>query len=103
MLITVRELITDAIGQTLEKGDFVTAVWTQGNVTLFEVVGFKTNVKTSSRYWARRSDVVLLKRLFNDNVTEKTQNKPIRKTSAQVTKVPTEAGQNFLIMFKLSN
>jgi hypothetical protein len=92
--------LTDAIGQPLVIGDFVTAVWEGGDVALFEVAGFKTNVKTSSRYWARRGDVLMLKRLFSDkDVSEKTQQKLAKKMPSQVTKVSADA----VMMYKLSN
>lgn len=32
--------MTDAIGQPLNIGDYVTAVWANAEVALFEVVGF---------------------------------------------------------------
>ena len=84
--------MTDAIGQPLEIGDFVTAVWANAEVELFEVVGFKANTKTSAKYWARRGEVVFLKRMFrDDSISEETQNKTVKKLVKQITKVSSEA------------
>jgi hypothetical protein len=95
--------MTDAVGQSLEIGNFVTAIWANAEVALFEVVGFKENTRVSSTYWKRRGDVVILKRLFNDEVSEKTQNKPVKKLITQVTKVPDDAVRDAVVMFKLAN
>jgi len=92
--------MTDAIGQPLEIGDFVTAVWENAEVALFEVVGFQENTKVSSKYWARRGDVVFLKRMFTDaSIKEETQNKKVKKLRGQVTKVSMDA----VMMHKLEN
>jgi dienelactone hydrolase len=96
--------MTDAIGQPLEIGNFVTAVWANAEVVLFEVVDFKENTKTSSKYFAQRGNVVFLKRLFNNkNIKEETQNKRVKKLVTQVTKVPDDAARDFFMMYKLSN
>jgi hypothetical protein len=95
--------MTDAIGQELEKGDFVTAVWANGNVALFEVVDFKENAKTSRGYWARHEAAVVLKRLFNGAAKEETENKAVKKRVEQVTKVPYEVVRDYIIMFKLQD
>ncbi len=84
--------MTDAIGQPLSVGDYVTAVWANAEVALFEVVDFKES-----------GDVLILKRLFNSNVSETTQNKLVKKFNSQATKVPADAVRDYIIMFKLEN
>lgn len=37
--------MTDAIGRRLEVNDYVAAVWSGGDVALFQVVGLKGNAR----------------------------------------------------------
>ena len=88
--------MTDAIGHPIVAGDYVTAVWAGGDVALFEVADFKTNMQ--ARKWRYREDVLLLKRTSKDDVSEVTQNKLIKKTSSQVTWVD----KNYVMLYFLS-
>ena len=92
--------MTDAIGQSLEIGDFVTAVWANAAVALFEIVDLQENNRISSNYRSRRGDVVFLKRLFKTaGIKEETQEKIVKKLHTQVTKVNRDA----VMMFRLSS
>jgi hypothetical protein len=56
--------MTDSVGQKLEIGDYVTAVWANAEVALFEIVDFKENTRVGNSYWKRRVDALILKRMF---------------------------------------
>ena len=88
--------MTDAIGQPLEIGDFVTAVWANAEVELFEVTGFENS---KIRRWGNMEDAVLLKRhFFDEEINKDTQAKIVKKQKSQITKVTLEA----VALYKLS-
>ncbi len=88
--------ITDVLGHSLEIGDFVTAVFYSGGVSLFEVVGFK-RAKCSMR--GRIEDCVSLKRRFkNENISEfPYQEKLVYKNSAAITWVDPNTVMSYLL------
>ena len=77
--------MTDAIGRRLEVNDYVAAVLFGGDVSLFQVVGLKENTRSHKRFFARKQDMLVLKRVVHDNsLAEVTQNKPVLKRPSQV-------------------
>jgi len=76
------------IDQELSIGDYVTGIWANAELELFEIVDLQENGKFTSNSRIKRGAVVVLKRLFNSDVSEDRQNKPVKKLNSQVTKVP---------------
>jgi len=77
----------DAIGHSIEIGDYVTAVWASGDVQLFEVVEFR-NAGTVRRHGRlrQRHDEIGLCRAWKDGYTRaETQVKTVYKMPSQVT------------------
>ena len=84
----------DCIGRELKIGDYVTAVWANGNLALFQVLSQKgpAHITSNCEYYDLK-----LKRMFsakNNNSNSKTT----IKTSLQVTLVDTE----YVIMYLLA-
>ena len=86
----------DAIGHPVVENDYVTAVWANGNVALFKVIGL---VPQNSFFKKKRmrEDTLLLKRMFRDDVSETTQYKTVSKETTQCTWVDS----NYVMLHKL--
>jgi hypothetical protein len=83
----------DYIGRPLEPGDFVTAVWANGDLAVFRVLKEK-NCK-QSKYFRRAENLVILERLDGYETASKAA---IKKRSSQVTKITEED----YILYRLS-
>jgi hypothetical protein len=95
--------LKDVIDQELSIGDYVTGIWANAELELFEIVDLQENGKFTSNSRIKRGAVVVLKRLFNSDVSEDRQNKPVKKLNSQVTKVPEQAVRDYVMMYKLEN
>ena len=77
--------MTDAIGHPLVIGDYVTAVWTNGEVSLFEVAGFDENARCGGRR-RYRVDIIKLKRVVKEEyMSDELFKKLVKKETTQVT------------------
>jgi hypothetical protein len=95
--------MTDAIGHELKPGDFVTAVWMNAEVSLFEIIEFTgPRVGPYSNSWADRScSRIKLARLGESRETNQNPNKPVYKTSEQVTWVNPDSARNYILLYHL--
>lgn len=83
----------DAIGRELNIGDYVTAVWANGDVALFKIAGSRFG----NRKWQPRSLELKLERMFSEDWNN-SNNKPTYKKESQVTWVdPDYVLMHFLV------
>ena len=77
--------MTDCINHELNIGDFVTAVFDSGTVSLFEIVGFQNATNKGPRA-LRGRDIVKLKRTHQNNRNDgELANKLVMKSNQAVT------------------
>lgn len=89
----------DVIGHSLEEGDYVTAVWDGGDVSLFQVVGEK-KARAYKRFYSGKEQMIMLKRcLKKKNIKADAEDKIVLKRNTQVTWVDT----NLALLYLLEN
>ena len=89
--------MTDCIGKELHVDDYVTAVWANGDLAIFKVVGFRERGSRAKNGRRRTQDEIILERFEkNPEIDADVKNKPVYKQPSQVTWV--DQGQVMLYL-----